>query len=232
MSERLIHPATKLISFDLWLTLIKSDGKTFKTARNHMLGAAIAPEMEAESFDELVRQTDRAADRLAESRGKDVLFDERIRLVAEAAGKPAPSDEQISGFYRQQTELFSAHPPILLDPETPQLLDKLAGHADLAVTSNTGFIHGEQMRIALGRIGILDKFRVLKFSNEVGYAKPDPAIYRAVQQEAGYQPQQITHIGDNYQADVEGARAAGMHAVHFAGEVTLRSIVQDMELPS
>jgi FMN phosphatase YigB (HAD superfamily) len=47
----------------------------------------------------------------------------------------------------------------------------------------------------------------------VGVAKPDPAIFRLALEAMGVDPQHALHIGDTPAADVEGARAAGMHAV-------------------
>jgi len=44
----------------------------------------------------------------------------------------------------------------------------------------------------------------------VGAAKPDPAVFRAALDHAGCEPGEAFHIGDSMQADVEGARAAGI----------------------
>jgi putative hydrolase of the HAD superfamily len=208
---------------------LKSNGRTFKTARNELLGNTIAPEMDPSEFDTLVRATDRSFDRIAETRGTDVMFAERVNLVAEAANKPHLSDDLIEELYIRQSELFTQHPPTLLDPNTPELLDKLSNHVDLAVVSNTGFIHGKEMRKALGQLGILDKFQTTIFSNEVGYAKPHPAIYTALQEQSGISHEATTHIGDNYHADVLGARALGMNAIHFDGATDLKAIVESME---
>lgn len=229
MSERYIREDTELVSFDLWMTLLKSNGKTFKTARNRLLGDTIAPEIDPDDFDTLVRTTDRSFDRIAETRGEDVMFAERVNLVAEAAKKPHLSDDVIAHLYERQSELFAQHPPTLLDQNTPELLDRLSQHVDLAVVSNTGFIHGKEMRKALGQLGIIDKFQTTIFSNEVGYAKPHPAIYSALQEQSGVAFEAITHVGDNLHADVMGARALGMNAIHFDGETDLQAIVESIE---
>ena len=44
----------------------------------------------------------------------------------------------------------------------------------------------------------------------VGASKPDPAVFRAALDHAGCEPGEAFHIGDSMQADVEGARAAGI----------------------
>jgi putative hydrolase of the HAD superfamily len=44
----------------------------------------------------------------------------------------------------------------------------------------------------------------------VGAAKPDPGVFRAALDHAGCEPDEAFHVGDSMQADVEGARAAGI----------------------
>ncbi len=225
MSEQVTIPEqTEVISFDLWLTLIKSDGRTFKTERNAMLGRLLAPQMEAAVFDETVRGIDKASDRLAEARGADVMFDERVAMVAEAVGAETPSSKRLERLYADQAELLLQHPPVLLEEDAPEHLSRLADRFDLGLISNTGFIHGAEMRGILADLGIADKFSHLIFSNEIGYAKPDRRIYGALTTAAAVTPPQVTHVGDNYEADVKGAERLGMHAIHFADGVTLESI--------
>jgi putative hydrolase of the HAD superfamily len=50
-------------------------------------------------------------------------------------------------------------------------------------------------------------------SAEVGAAKPDPALFAAALEVAGAQPGEALHVGDSWDADVEGARAAGIEPV-------------------
>jgi putative hydrolase of the HAD superfamily len=52
-------------------------------------------------------------------------------------------------------------------------------------------------------------------SAEVGAAKPDRRIFEAALAAAGCQPTQALHVGDSLEADVEGARAVGIHALHL-----------------
>ena len=50
-------------------------------------------------------------------------------------------------------------------------------------------------------------------SGVVGVAKPDPAIFRLALDLVGVPADRAVHIGDTYQYDVIGARAAGVHPV-------------------
>lgn len=60
----------------------------------------------------------------------------------------------------------------------------------------------------------LDAFDEVVFSAEVKMAKPDPAIYRLMLGRLGVMPQQAVFI-DDFQENVEGARAVGLHAIRF-----------------
>ena len=53
-------------------------------------------------------------------------------------------------------------------------------------------------------------------SAEFGAAKPDPSIFRHALALAGATPAEAVHAGDDVEADVEGARAAGIAAVLVA----------------
>jgi putative hydrolase of the HAD superfamily len=57
-------------------------------------------------------------------------------------------------------------------------------------------------------------------SAELGHAKPDPAIFAHALGLAGVPAEAALHAGDSLEADVEGARAAGLRAVLVARDGT------------
>lgn len=52
-------------------------------------------------------------------------------------------------------------------------------------------------------------------STVFGSAKPEPAIFRHAVEQLGVAPEHAVYIGDSVRYDVRGARAAGLHPVHF-----------------
>lgn len=66
------------------------------------------------------------------------------------------------------------------------------------------------------RYGYRDLVDDLVYSHEVGLVKPDPRIYALCCERLGVRPQEAVLVDDRAE-NVDGARAAGMHAVHFAG---------------
>ncbi|MBX6334916.1 HAD family phosphatase [Candidatus Saccharibacteria bacterium] len=61
---------------------------------------------------------------------------------------------------------------------------------------------------------LLDLFDVLVLSGEAGLLKPDPAIYRLAAERLGVKSEEIVFT-DDHEEYVNGARAAGMHAILF-----------------
>jgi len=67
----------------------------------------------------------------------------------------------------------------------------------------------------LGEIGIRDHFDFVIDSAVVGVSKPDPEIFRMALGRAGLGAADVVYVGDYYEVDVVGARAAGMAPVLF-----------------
>ncbi|MBI2918278.1 MAG: HAD-IA family hydrolase [Chloroflexi bacterium] len=59
-------------------------------------------------------------------------------------------------------------------------------------------------------LGLAPYLDFMVTSQEAGVEKPHPAIFQAALARAGVAPAQAIHVGDQYQSDVVGARAAGM----------------------
>lgn len=62
--------------------------------------------------------------------------------------------------------------------------------------------------------GFADVFDTMIISAEVGLMKPDAAIYHLALERLGVQPAEAVFV-DDFVENIEGARAVGMHAVHF-----------------
>ena len=66
---------------------------------------------------------------------------------------------------------------------------------------------------ALTAAGLRQYFDVVIDSSIFGSEKPDPAIFQAALDALGVAPEEALYVGDLYEVDVVGARAAGMEAV-------------------
>lgn len=94
-----------------------------------------------------------------------------------------------------------------LFPEVAQTLRQLrAAGKQLALCSNLAAEYGPIVRQLLPG---LDAYAL---SFEIGAAKPDPAIYRAICTALGAPPHQVLFIGDSKRSDLHGPQAFGMQA--------------------
>jgi putative hydrolase of the HAD superfamily len=98
-------------------------------------------------------------------------------------------------------------------PEVPGVLAALRerGAAIVVVSNWDVSLHDVLERTDLRRLvdGVVT-------SAEFGAAKPDPRIFRRALEIAGATPAEAVHAGDDVEADVAGARAAGIAAVLVA----------------
>lgn len=85
---------------------------------------------------------------------------------------------------------------------------KSAGLIVAALSNSADGARREEQR----RYGFEQLFDILVYSHEEGVEKPDPAIYALTASRLGVQPHEIVFLDDR-QAAVDGALAAGWHAV-------------------
>lgn len=93
---------------------------------------------------------------------------------------------------------------------TRETLERLrAAGLRLGVVSNSD----GRVDAALRAAGLRDCFEVVVDSALFGAEKPDPAIFRAALDALGVAPVEALYVGDLYEVDVVGARAAGIEAI-------------------
>ena len=102
----------------------------------------------------------------------------------------------------------------------PKLLDDLhAGGVPLYAITN--FSHEFWPPFRAREAATFDRFRDIVVSGEEKLVKPDAAIYRLALDRFGLAAADAVFIDDN-EANVAGAAAVGLHALHFTDEPTLR----------
>jgi len=108
-----------------------------------------------------------------------------------------------------------------LDTELVDYIRSLRGRFRTGAISN-GW---PNLRENLLRWGIADAFDVIIVSAEAGVLKPDPRIYSLALEGLAVQPAQAVFV-DDFIENVEGARRAGMLAVHFRDPFQARAEVE------
>lgn len=97
-------------------------------------------------------------------------------------------------------------------PEAPGVLAELG---DMGIARVVVSNWDVSLREVLDRTGLTAMLDGIVISAEVGAAKPDPAIFAVALEVAGARADEAVHVGDTVEADVAGARAAGLRAVYL-----------------
>jgi putative hydrolase of the HAD superfamily len=211
-------------SFDLWLTLIKSN-PYFKIERTKTFHRDFNPA--GKSIDEVARafrQVDLMCNAVNERTGKNIDADEMYLMVISMINdnQYPLADVNIDQLYADMEKLLFYYLPVVYAPVTIEVLQHLKekGDCSLSILSNTGFIKGQTLRKVLVKLGLADFFNFQIYSDEEGMSKPNQALFKLmVQNVKEYnKPKQIglasiIHIGDNPAADIAGANEAGINSL-------------------
>jgi putative hydrolase of the HAD superfamily len=65
----------------------------------------------------------------------------------------------------------------------------------------------------LDRLDLRRYFDAVLFSSEIGWRKPDPRIFSELLMRMGLPASSVWFVGDEWEADIEGARGVGMPAI-------------------
>ncbi len=98
-------------------------------------------------------------------------------------------------------------------PWSADVLGRLRQRYKLAVLSN--YPSGEAIRASLDRVGLTEHLDLIVTSGDVGYVKPHHATFEAVLAGLGVSAEEALHVGDNWLADVQGAKRNGLFACHL-----------------
>ncbi|MED5621536.1 HAD family hydrolase [Ideonella sp. BN130291] len=172
----------------------------------------------------VVQRYDRIAlralrDRVAEQRPDWAHDFTRIRhhsiglALADCGHDPALADAAFEAFFAARNEL-------LLYEEVEAALTALATHYPLMALTNGN----ADLRLA----GVAQHFVGSVSAREFGVGKPDPRIFHEACRRLGVAPHEVLHVGDDWMLDVEGARAAGLHAAWLCR--TPAAAVRDAEV--
>jgi len=212
----------KHYSFDLWLTLIKSN-PLFKTERTRIFHERFNPfrkPIEEVAF--IFRQVDLMVNAINEKTGKNIDADEMYLMVINMISNFSNDFRSVDlgSIYDEMEELLFKYLPEIYSDETISTLQHLKKNqfCTCNILSNTGFIRGKTLREVLKRLGLFDFFDFHIYSDEVGMSKPNTELFKLMLNKVSElgkncAPSDIVHIGDNDIADVKGAEIAGITGI-------------------
>jgi HAD superfamily hydrolase (TIGR01549 family) len=137
------------------------------------------------------------------------------RLDQEAFSRLFPDSEpgealRVAGLVRARWPELEKEIPLELYPDVRPALESLySRRLHLGLISNAPADTGRVVEA----LGLRRYITNIVISGAVGYTKPNPEIFRIALRNARVQPADAVHVGDVYEADVVGARNAGMEGI-------------------
>ena len=216
--------AYKHYSFDLWMTLIKSNPQ-FKTERTkYFFKHFNHKEKTIEETRIIFRQVDVMCNAINEKTGSNIQAEEMYLMVISAMNDyifPL-QDVDIVKLYHDMEALVLQYVPVIYSVDTTEVLHciKEKSNAGFSLLSNTGFIKGITLRKVLEQLKISYYFDFQLYSDEEGMSKPNVNFFKLLITEAAAirgdtitNLKEIIHIGDNLKADIGGAEQAGISSL-------------------
>lgn len=216
------------ISFDLWLTLIKSHPE-FKMKRAEMIADSSynTQGQTAQQIDTLIRNLDKIFDHQNETDGEKIPATLMYQRVLSEISKDSNSitKEDAEKIEDEANQLFIEYHPQFVNDNIPTILDTLYNEGKtLNLSSNTGYIEGSTLRIVLDKLNILNYFSFNIFSDEINASKPSYIFFEQVYNHMDVDKAQVLHIGDNEKTDYQGAKDFGFEALLIKPNYSLDDI--------
>lgn len=214
--------AIKHFSFDLWLTLIKSN-PLFKEQRAHYFHNNLNRKAKTmEEIKYIFQNVDILCNAMNEKTGKSISAEEMYCMVVYQVNESTEiiKDLDLYSLYIDMERLVLQYMPAIFCDKTIEILDRIKNRPDvtLNILSNTAFIKGATLKKVNSHLGISKYFDFEIYSDEVGLSKPNIELYNQLIEKVSFirqvsiEPGEIIHVGDNYHADISGAQKAGIHS--------------------
>ncbi|RZK81938.1 MAG: HAD family hydrolase [Pedobacter sp.] len=216
-------PFYKHYSFDLWLTLIRSN-PAFKVERAKYFHKHF--NSNGKSLDDVAsifRKVDLMVNSINEKSGKNIDAEEMYLMVISIINDYSTDfkDIDIDELYLEMESLLMQYLPVVYCDDSMGVLYKIkeSGLATTSLLSNTGFIKGKTLRKILAHLELDQLLDFQLYSDEVRMSKPNPLFFKLMldtidrQKHTDLEPDQIIHVGDNPIADVLGGQTTGIQTL-------------------
>jgi putative hydrolase of the HAD superfamily len=225
----------KHLSFDLWLTLIKSNPDFKKQRALYFFNNLNTLKKSIEEVELTFREVDVMCNVLNEKTGNNISAEEMHLMVVYKLNNSLMPFEKIDlrSLYQEMEQLVFKNMPIVIEPTIFHFLGNIKKSRNLTINilSNTAFIKGSTLRLVLDHLDISRYFDFQIYSDEVSASKPSIKIYdilfqniSVIRNGENVRLEEILHVGDNLKADVLGAQACGINAFHVCSNSPLKSL--------
>jgi len=209
----------KHISFDLWLTLIKSN-VNYKPKRDKLFREFFEIDCSLDRVSEIIRNYDLMCNTINETTGENFETNEIYLLILGSLGIDLKKIDvnKLEEFYCETEQLFFEYKPDLIYHNINNFLKKLKNESiSTNVLSNTAFIKGKTLNKILEYYELNEILSFSIYSDECGFSKPNIKIFELLHQRINeiknVSKKEVLHVGDNPIADYKGAIDYGFESL-------------------
>ncbi len=213
----------RAITFDLWDTVFIDDSDEPKRSARGLMPKPVTRRdlvwKSLQDSDPLDRNVIDVAYDTTDAAFRQVWYSQNItwtvaqRLSVLLKGLSAKMDDHPFDQLVRLHEDMELDPMPDLAPGVKQALEILHQKYKLGVISDAIFSPGRALRSLLDHYGLLGYFDSFIFSDEIGFAKPTPAVFEAAAKELHVNVNELVHIGDRPAKDITGPKALGAKAI-------------------
>lgn len=142
---------------------------------------------------------------------KDYLVSERFRFVLDAVGYQGDCLALAAAMNEEYLSHLATLP--LVVPGALDLVKRLSEQGLQVNVLSNGFKGVQQQKLASG--GLLQYISHVVLSDDCGITKPQRGIFDYALKVTGANPETSVMIGDNPEADIQGAHEAGWKTIYF-----------------
>jgi putative hydrolase of the HAD superfamily len=216
-------PAIRAVTFDLWDTVFIDDSDETKRKSQGLAPKPVERRNLAQQFlarhkpisrdliDLAYDTTDAAFHQVWYGQNVTWTVRERLSVLLKGLKRNLPESE-FDELIRLHEDMELVVRPDLA-PNIADALSSLQGKYKVGVISDAIFSPGRALRQLLEDYEIQKYFSSFIFSDEIGCAKPNPAMFEAAANDLGVTHAEIVHIGDRELKDIAGPQAVGARAV-------------------
>lgn len=207
------NPETRAVLFDAAGTLLRIDPNVesvyARIAANH--GVAIETHELQEAFNEAWRQLERSADAdLATSEENERnWWHELVGRVLSLAGKKSAFGDSEAFFEDVWSAFEHPHAWEWYDDVIRCNRELRNRNIRMGIVSNWDI----RLHRLMSRMGGNRLFDTVVTSADAGFRKPHPAPFQQALDRLDISPESALHVGDSYDEDIAGARAAGLRPI-------------------
>jgi putative hydrolase of the HAD superfamily len=215
--------AYKHYSFDLWLTLIKSN-PIFKKERALFFYKYLnSSEKSLEEIELIFRKVDLMCNAINQKSGRNLSAEEMyLMVIYEINGSNNTFENlDLKWLLHEMEQIFFQYIPTIYNAETLSTLYTLKEipNVSMSILSNTAFIKGSSLRVVVEKLGMAHFFDFQLYSDEVNMSKPNYEFFSLMIENIYHKRphdnltfDEVIHVGDNVIADIDGANKLGINS--------------------